>query len=58
MSSLDPKIRHLKVLVGLFFVSLSFEALMDLDGRFFAGRTVRADYYSELAFDAQEYQNA
>jgi len=34
----------------------ALKALMDLDGRFFAGREVRADYYKEEDFDKKEYQ--
>jgi len=30
-------------------------ALVDLDGRFFAGRNVRADYYPKEKFDRFEY---
>jgi splicing factor 45 len=32
------------------------QALIDLDGRFFGGRTVRASFFSEDRFDADELQ--
>jgi splicing factor 45 len=32
-----------------------FSALLDLDGRFFGGRTVRADYYPEERFNNRDF---
>lgn len=46
-----------KVYVKFKYQDQALKALMDLDGRYFGGREVRADYYNELAFDNSEFRN-
>jgi len=46
-----------KIYVKFKYQDQALKALLDLDGRFFGGRTVRADYYSEVDFDSQEFTN-
>jgi splicing factor 45 len=45
-----------KIYVKFKYQEQALKALIDLDGRFFAGREVRADYYSESSFDMAEYR--
>jgi splicing factor 45 len=46
-----------KIYVKFKYQEQALKALMDLDGRFFAGREVRADYYSENSFDKYEFRS-
>jgi len=46
-----------KIYVKFKYQEQALKALIDLDGRFFAGREVRADYYSEQSFDTQAFRS-
>jgi len=53
-----PGVRNdeaVRIFVKFKYEDQSLKALIDLDGRFFAGRTVRADYFNEEKYSRGEY---
>lgn len=45
-----------KLYVKFRYQEHALKALMDIDGRYFGGREVKADYYNELAFDRGDFR--